>query len=206
MEVPRLGVRSELQRPAYATSTAMPDLICICDLHHCSRQCWILNPLSEARDWTRNLMVPSQILFRCATIGTPHPTKSFGLTLPHTIGLHVPIDWMWEDRAVEDNKGFKFFHAFGVASKNSSPNPKSHSFPPLFSSRSFTVFHYTWVYDPRWVDFCDSGSKSILWNRAVQLFQHRLWERLSLLYGIAIAPLSKSLDPHCKVLDLCSLS
>uniref|UniRef100_A0A8D0PR72 Complement C5 n=1 Tax=Sus scrofa TaxID=9823 RepID=A0A8D0PR72_PIG len=30
-------------------------------------QCWILNPLSEARDRTQNLMVPSWIHFHCAT-------------------------------------------------------------------------------------------------------------------------------------------
>ena len=32
MEVPRLGVESELQLPAYTTTTAMPDPIC--NLHH----------------------------------------------------------------------------------------------------------------------------------------------------------------------------
>ena len=31
----------------------------------------ILNPLSEAGDRTRNLMVPSQICFHCAIMGTP---------------------------------------------------------------------------------------------------------------------------------------
>ena len=43
----------------------------ICGLHHSSWQCWILNLLREARDWTCNLMVPSQIHFRCTTMGTP---------------------------------------------------------------------------------------------------------------------------------------
>ena len=42
MEVPRLGA----ELPAYATATATPQL----------RQHQILNPLSEARDWTRVLM------------------------------------------------------------------------------------------------------------------------------------------------------
>ena len=69
MEVPRLGVYSELQLPAY--STAMPDLSLIGDLHHCSWQHWILNPLSKGKDRTRNLMVPTRIRFRCATTGTP---------------------------------------------------------------------------------------------------------------------------------------
>ena len=44
-------VKSELQLPAYdPTATAMWDLSCVSDLHHGSPQCWILNPLSEARD------------------------------------------------------------------------------------------------------------------------------------------------------------
>ena len=50
MEVPRLGVDSELQLPAYATATATMDLSHVCDLQHSSRQCQVLNPLSEARD------------------------------------------------------------------------------------------------------------------------------------------------------------
>ena len=61
MEVPRLGVQSELQLPAYATATAMQDPSLIWDLHHSSWQRWILNPLSKAMDRTRNLMVPSRI-------------------------------------------------------------------------------------------------------------------------------------------------
>ena len=56
MEVPRLGVELELQLPAYATATAMPDLSHVCDLHHSSRQRWILNSLREARDGTCILM------------------------------------------------------------------------------------------------------------------------------------------------------
>ena len=61
MEVPRLGVQLELQLLAYATATSTQDPSCVCDLHHSSQQCQILNPLSEARDQTRNLMVPGQI-------------------------------------------------------------------------------------------------------------------------------------------------
>ena len=72
MEVPRLGVESELQLPAYITATAMQGPSHICDLHHSSRQHRILNPLSEARDRTLNLTVPSRVRFRCATTGTRH--------------------------------------------------------------------------------------------------------------------------------------
>ena len=39
----------------------------ICDL----QQHWILNPLSKARDWAHNFMVPSRIRSCCAMTGTP---------------------------------------------------------------------------------------------------------------------------------------
>ena len=62
MELPRLGVEPELQLPTYPTATATQDPSHICDLHNSSWQRRILNPLSKARDRTRNLMVPSRIL------------------------------------------------------------------------------------------------------------------------------------------------
>ena len=71
MEVPRLGVKSELQLLAYTTTTANVGLSHVCDLHHRSQQRQILNPLSEARDRTCNLMVPSQIRFLFTTTGSP---------------------------------------------------------------------------------------------------------------------------------------
>ena len=74
MEVPRLGVESQLQLPAYTTATAMPDLNCICDPHHSSWQSRVLNPLSEARDRTCIIMEASQIRFCWATMGTPRET------------------------------------------------------------------------------------------------------------------------------------
>ena len=48
MEVPKLGVDSELHPLAYTTATATPDLSCLCKLCHCLWQHQILNPLSEA--------------------------------------------------------------------------------------------------------------------------------------------------------------
>ena len=62
MEVPRLVVQLELQLLAYTTATGTSDLSLVCDLHHSSQQYQILNPLSEARDRTCNLMVPSWIV------------------------------------------------------------------------------------------------------------------------------------------------
>ena len=52
MEVPRPGVELELQLPAYTTATATPDPSHIFNPSHSLQQCWILNPLSEARDRT----------------------------------------------------------------------------------------------------------------------------------------------------------
>ena len=59
MEIPRLGVESELHLPVYAAATAMPDPSCICQLYHSSWHYQILNLLSEACDWTCILMDPS---------------------------------------------------------------------------------------------------------------------------------------------------
>ena len=71
IEVLRPGVLSELQPPAYTTATATPDPSHVCDLHHSSQQHRILNLLSEARDQTQSLMVPSRIRFRSTKMGTP---------------------------------------------------------------------------------------------------------------------------------------
>ena len=72
MEVPRLGIESELQLPA--STTATPDPSSVCSLHHSSQQRWILNPLSEARDRTHILMDTSRVHYCLAMTGTPpHP-------------------------------------------------------------------------------------------------------------------------------------
>ena len=63
MEVSRRGVVMGLYLPAYTAATAMKDPSLVCDLHHSSRQCRILNPLSEARDRTRVLMDTSQVYY-----------------------------------------------------------------------------------------------------------------------------------------------
>ena len=63
MEIPRLGVKSEMQLPAYTIATVTLDPSHFFDLHGSSWQCRILNPLREARDQTRTLMDASQIHF-----------------------------------------------------------------------------------------------------------------------------------------------
>ena len=62
MELPRLGVESELQLPAYTAATANWYPSRVCDLHHRSQQRQTLNLLSEARDQTSNLMIPSRFV------------------------------------------------------------------------------------------------------------------------------------------------
>ena len=59
MEFPRLVVYLELYLLAYATptATAMQDPSYVCDLHHSSQKCQLLNPLSEVKDRTHNLML-----------------------------------------------------------------------------------------------------------------------------------------------------
>ena len=47
IEVPRLGLKSELSPLVYTTATATQDLSCLYNLHHSSRQRRIRNPLSE---------------------------------------------------------------------------------------------------------------------------------------------------------------
>ena len=71
MEVPRPGVKSELQLPAYTTATATWDLSLVCNLHQNSWQCWIPDPLSEAGNQTHILVDTSQIRFHCTRVGTP---------------------------------------------------------------------------------------------------------------------------------------
>ena len=61
----------KLQLPANARAMAVRDLSCVCNPHHSSRQCWVLNLRSEARDRTRNLMVLVGFVNHCATTEVP---------------------------------------------------------------------------------------------------------------------------------------
>ena len=99
MEVPRLEVESELQLPTYATAAALWDLSHVFNLHHSSWQLQILNPLSEARDQTSNLMVPCWIRFRCATTGTLrslYGVWDWGF-LPHNLHAERAEAWLPSD-------------------------------------------------------------------------------------------------------------
>ena len=71
VEVPELGVESELQLLAYTAATATSDWSHVFNLHSSYRPPWIPHPLSKARDQTRILTDTSQIHFHCAIIGIP---------------------------------------------------------------------------------------------------------------------------------------
>ena len=51
------------------TAAAMPDLSCVCDLHHSSQQRRILSPVSKVRIKHSDLVL-SQICFCCAMMGS----------------------------------------------------------------------------------------------------------------------------------------
>ena len=71
IEVPGLGVESELQVLGYTTATATSDLSHTYILCGNLRQHQILNPLSEARDGTYVLTALCRVLTHWATTGTP---------------------------------------------------------------------------------------------------------------------------------------
>ena len=71
IEIPRLGVESELQVLGWATAISMQDLSHICDLYHSSWQYQILNPLNKAWYQTWILMDISQVCHPWTTIRTP---------------------------------------------------------------------------------------------------------------------------------------
>ena len=62
MEVPRLGVKTEVQLLTYITATAMPDPSHICTLYHSSLQCLFHYRLSKARDPTHILKDTSRFI------------------------------------------------------------------------------------------------------------------------------------------------
>ena len=60
LEVPWLGVESEMKLQAYVRATAAWDPSHIFDLSHSLQQRQILNPVTEVRDWTRIVMDTSR--------------------------------------------------------------------------------------------------------------------------------------------------
>ena len=97
IEVPRLGVELELQLPACTTAIAMQDLSHVCDLHHSSQQCRILNPLSEARDRTSVLVDPSWVHYlKFLGRNVMGLTQSMAIFLLG-LGVHPWISQLWPE-------------------------------------------------------------------------------------------------------------
>ena len=71
MEIPRLGIQSELQLPAYTTVTATWDLSCVCSLHCSLWQHRILNPVSEPGMEPSSSWILVRFVTHWATKGTP---------------------------------------------------------------------------------------------------------------------------------------
>ena len=98
MEVPRLGIKSELQLLAYTTATTMPDPSHICDLHHSSQQHWILNPLSRARDRTHILLDTCWVCNLLSHNGNSQPMPSFKeeiggfICCPHASSINIVVE------------------------------------------------------------------------------------------------------------------
>ena len=62
-------IRAVATRLHQSHSNADPS--CVCNLHHSSQQCWILNPMNKARDQTFTFMDTSRVWYCWATTGTP---------------------------------------------------------------------------------------------------------------------------------------
>ena len=93
MEVSGLEVALELLLPAYTMATATQDPSRICNLCQSLQQCWILNPLSEARNWTCILTDTSWVL---------HP-------LSHNVDSYF-YALLFTSTGIKVTPNFKLFH------------------------------------------------------------------------------------------------
>ena len=105
MELPGLGVKSELQLLVYelpvyitAAATASEDPSCVCTLPHSSRQGQILHPLGKARDRTCVLMHPSQVPFHWARTGTPESDFNSMGVHERVVGAESLVRQVWRGR------------------------------------------------------------------------------------------------------------
>ena len=92
MEVPRLGVKTELQLPAFARATAMQDPSRICDLHHS------LGNTRSLTHWARPGIEPEISWFLVRFVSTmprwelPLPCKFY---LQDLVARLSEINWIW---------------------------------------------------------------------------------------------------------------
>ena len=86
MEVPRQGVKSELQLLAYTKPPQHGIWAAFVTYTTAPSNNRIPNPLSEARDGTRIPMDTSLICFHCATTGTPKDNMFSDFRVHHSCG------------------------------------------------------------------------------------------------------------------------
>ena len=113
MEVPRIGVQSELLPPAYTTATATPDQRLIHNLFCSLRQCGILNPLNEAWDATGVLMDTSWVLYPLSHHGNSQHSD-FNFLLYFSSKKKMPAMNIYSFY-IEKHKCFSSFFLFGHA-------------------------------------------------------------------------------------------
>ena len=133
MDVPRLGVESELQLPACTTATAMPDPSRTCNLHHSSQQHRITDLLSKARNCTCILMDTSEIRFRCTTTGTPNILDFKRCYIWEVVPYHR--EWISNGRVLNELNGLP-------RNRQSTPGTQIHSFLPWTKCLCLLKFIY----------------------------------------------------------------
>ena len=107
MEVPRLGVDSELQLPAYATATATQDLSRVCLVYHSLQQHQILNHWVRPRIEPAFSWIPVRFLTHWATTGTPKRGKKFFFSCSK-IGQQILGIWLNFQEPVKNTDIIKF--------------------------------------------------------------------------------------------------
>ena len=121
IEVLRLGVKSELQLPAYAAARAMQDLSHICDLHHSLRQCQIVNPLRPGIE-PASLWILFGFVTRWATMGTLRRGSVYDIwgarpaivLLPHLLFFYRPYHAQWKNSLLGSSFQFLGFYRLGL--------------------------------------------------------------------------------------------
>ena len=97
----------------------------VCNLHHSSRQCQILNPLRGARDRTRILMDPSRLCFQPANFKVEDDLGS-GEANPH---VRPPLRWLMGRQMAEEKRLEEGPSVNGRASQ-AVPPPSNHTAAP----------------------------------------------------------------------------
>ena len=191
MEDPRLMAESKLQLPAYAIATAMPDPSHVCDLHHSSWQCWILNPPSEARDQTHILMDTRWV---CNLLSHNSYSVKFLFLMVTPISKHVAHKWPMPDTSYSDIYVYIGIYVIFDISRTMNAN-KCQGHPVLFKHSPFCYpgsIHWSKGQLP--TNVCCTSVECLLQLRKTLFFFSSLM--LSAMGGIC-PPTSFEVLPNC---------